>query len=201
MKRPHPTARIRQHNITELLAFVDKLEQIDRNNPTHPDGYPTRTPGARNDHTGPAAPCNVRDCEHHRPCPDHDTLTSVEAAADARMTSHRPDPVHTLARRAQRAARRIADNCDELNQLRNDLERLQGQTVDTDHANCRLHAAAGRIADRYRGDLCRQCYDFAAGYGFEPTPAIIDHGDSRGWSKFPATLITEHRPKRKKRRR
>lgn len=207
--------RIRRHNITDLLAFTDLLDDLERHHTSSPDGYPTKTVGAATPTpTGHVTICDeitykgtrpgaapIR-CRLARPCPEHDQLTTVEAAAAALENRPRPDPITTLHQRAHRELDTIANALDTLTDIRQATERIQGRTIDTDDhdQHCRIHLLHQRFETRYRGDLCRRCDTFRLTHSYLPTAAIIDAATRYGWTRIPAHLITQERPVKKKRK-
>lgn len=112
----------------------------------------------------------------------------------------RPDPTAGDHDELNRLAASIYADAEALNLLlahwRPDRHHDQ-KTSDADW--CRHHLnTIGTCEPRYRGDLCRKCYDLQRSQRYLPPKAILEawhRGD-----RVTAKMLAQHRPKRKRRR-
>lgn len=98
-------------------------------------------------------------------------LTAVEAAVHARTTAR--DEHHD---RTTNAVGYLEQAVMSLGALVTQLNRIEAQVVHVDgrEPGCSHHAQFDLREERYRGDLCRCCYDFKAEFGVLPTADLID---------------------------
>lgn len=142
-------ARTDWHDLCRRLQQAIQRDQ--RGGNAIPDGYPTSTRGG----SGGTA-----------------ELTSVEAAVEARIRGAR-DEHHQLTRNA---CWRFEDILTALATCVTMLDRMDTRAVPegTDVNDwCRNCLRNGIAVVRYRGDLCRQCYDFNLVERFLPPLEIV----------------------------
>lgn len=145
--------------LADLGRRIHAAIEIDDRNPSTPDGYPARTPGAA-PRTRPAPPmagqcraveAGVR-CPEQRPCPQHDTavpLTPVEAAATTRPPV---DETTTLTRAAVNALVAAADAYELARTTIGVLETTRRHPLELS-GHCEALAAAGGYEPAHRTTL------------------------------------------------
>lgn len=169
---------------TDLNQLAHRLRTaIDRDIPSRPDGYPTRTPGS-----DPGTAHTPHDND------DRIDLTTVEAAADARTHWHDPHHHHTQAalgylEDAERALRACLNRLTLIDRL-TDTRPAAGEGIDP-HDWCSHHLQLGLGCEpRYRGDCCRRCYEFRLAEGYLPPRELLQ------LKRITAADIAKHAPRR-----
>jgi len=159
-------------NIARLLDHV----QLERTQPSRPDGYPTRA--SATDPNGGSGRHDDADVK----------LTGVEATVVAKQ--HWRDP-HTT--KTEAAIEYLYDAVHAIAALDQTLDKLD-ELGTTNHrvAYCENHLNHGIDRVPRRGDgsvVCDACSDFRRRYGALPNLAIIQYADRLGWGRLPEMIL------------
>lgn len=145
-------------NWTKLASrLATAIDRDRRGGSTIPDGYPASTTGG----SGGTA-----------------ELTPTEAAANARIEGNARDEHHDRTTNAVGYLDQLMLSKAALETM---LDRIEARAAHVDgiEPGCSHHLAHGYHEDRYRGDLCRDCYEFKLRYGCIP-PGQLVHDKARG---------------------
>lgn len=152
-------------NWTKLASrLATAIDRDRRGGSAIPDGFPGAGGNGTGGHSG-----FVIDDENGDP--EFVSATAVELVAFS--LDHARDEHHDRTRRAVTNLEQTVTN---LAALVTQLDRIEARVVHADghEPGCAHHAQFSLREERYRGDLCRCCYDFKAEFGVLPTADLVD---------------------------